>query len=192
MKTRIFSAVLLWMTSAALAQPAAPRETVSATLQGKKVSIEYGRPSLKGRSFDALMSQLPPDRMWRAGSEQVTTLSTEGDIRIGKETVPAGKYSLYVYLPEEGNPRLAVNRTLGQPLGKIWDQAPANLKNEPWPYFDYSKEIKDQELLRVPLAKSAGSNLDMFTITLKKSGMGAELSLAWGEQRWTVPVASAH
>ena len=36
----------------------APRETVSATVGGRKVSVEYCRPSLKGRSFDELIQKL--------------------------------------------------------------------------------------------------------------------------------------
>src|SRR2546422_806740 len=66
-----------------LAQAETPRGTASATVGGKKVTIDYGRPALKGRSIDELLKQLPEDRMWRAGENQVTTLTTEGDITIG-------------------------------------------------------------------------------------------------------------
>ena len=53
------------------------------TINGKNVSIEYGRPLLKGRKLADLMKQLPPDRIWRAGSGAVTILSTEADLNIG-------------------------------------------------------------------------------------------------------------
>ena len=43
------------------------------------------------------MKQLPADRIWRAGENQVTTFTTEADVTIGGKTVPAGKYSVYVH-----------------------------------------------------------------------------------------------
>ena len=60
----------------ALAQGPAPRETVTATVAGKKVSVEYGRPSLRGRPMSELIAQLPEDRIWRAGVDAVTTFTT--------------------------------------------------------------------------------------------------------------------
>ena len=42
------------------------------------------------------MAQLPADRVWRAGVDQVTTLTTEADLMVGGKRVPAGKYTLYV------------------------------------------------------------------------------------------------
>jgi len=47
MKTRVWCLILLPCCLTSLAQMA-PRETVSATINGKSVEIEYGRPSLNG------------------------------------------------------------------------------------------------------------------------------------------------
>ncbi|MGH9336400.1 MAG: DUF2911 domain-containing protein, partial [Vicinamibacteria bacterium] len=61
----------------ALAQQSGqPRGKAETTVNGKKVTIDYGRPALKGRAIDALMKDLPEDRIWRAGENQVTTLET--------------------------------------------------------------------------------------------------------------------
>ncbi len=80
--------------------------------------------------------------MWRAGENQVTTLTTEGDIMVGGKKVPAGKYSLYVHAPASGDWSLAINSDQGIPLGKICGEAPDNMKNEPWPRLDgYEKNI---------------------------------------------------
>jgi hypothetical protein len=169
----------------------APRETVTAQIGGAKVSVEYGRPSLKGRSFDELVSKLPGDRMWRAGSEQITTLTTTAPLVIGGRMVPTGKYSLYVQCPESGPYALAVNTVLGQPLKDLWSEAPANLANEPWPHMNY-QEIQGSEVARIPLKESkASASVDLFTITITEGSGGAKLSLAWGDQSWSADIKSA-
>ncbi len=195
MKNRILAAAVVGVLASAASaqQPAPPRETVSAQVGMKKVSVEYGRPSLKGRAIDELLKQLPADRIWRAGVNQVTTLTTEGDVLIGGQKVPAGKYSLYVYAPLQGDYALVVNSDLGTPLGKIWDKAPDNLKNEPWPNMeDYDKNILAMELVRVPMKKvTTEKPADLFTVTVTPGKAGATLTLAWGDRAWSVDVTPA-
>ena len=52
------------------------------------MAIEYGRPASAGRTVEALTAQLPADRIWRAGENQVTTLTTDTDVMIGDKRVP--------------------------------------------------------------------------------------------------------
>ena len=183
----------LGLTATAFAQPPAPRETVSATVGGKKVSVEYGRPSLKGRTLDSLVTQLPEDRMWRAGVDQVTTLTTEGDVLVGGKKVAAGKYSIYVHAPQSGPWSIAINSDQGVPLGKIWDKAPKEMANEPWPHLEgYTKNIGGKEVARAPMTKAdVKPAVEQFTITMKPAGAGATMTLAWGDRSWSVPVEPA-
>ena len=172
---------------------AADRGAATATIGGKKVSIDYGRPALKGRTVADLTKQLPEDRVWRAGDNQVTTLTTEGDLQIGGKKLAAGKYSLYVHFGEDGTRSLLVNSDLGIPLVKIFAKAPANLANEPWPRLDgYKKNVADKEVMRAPMKKeSAASPVDQFTIGFTPAGQGATLKLAWGEESWSADVQPA-
>src|SRR5688500_3336888 len=96
MKTMATSlAALVAIAGMAVAQgKREPRGSATATLNGKKVTIDYGRPALKGRQAAELLKQLPPDRIWRAGENDVTMLTTETDLMIGSTRVPAGKYSV--------------------------------------------------------------------------------------------------
>lgn len=183
----------LSLAAAALVQADNPRGSASATVGGKKVAIDYGRPALKGRSIEELTKQLPEDRIWRAGENQVTTLTTEGDILIGGRKVPAGKYSVYVHAPATGEWSLAINSDEGVPLGKIWDQAPANLKNEPWPHLEgYQKSIGGKEVARATMKSGRpGSAAELFTIDLKPAGDGATMTLAWGDRSWSLDVKPA-
>ena len=185
--------LVLALAAPVLAQGPAPRETVSVAVGGKKVSIEYGRPSLKGRSFDELAKQLPADRMWRAGANQVTTLTTEADILVGGKRVPAGKYSLYVHVPESGDCSLAMNSDLGVALSKIWPAAPANQANEPWPYLeDYDKTIRSKEVARSPLSRGTiAPPVEVFTVALTPEKTGAKLTLSWLDRSFTLSLAPA-
>ncbi len=193
MRHSLAGLLLLAMVGPAWAQAPAPRETVSVAVGGKKISIEYGRPSLKGRTFDELAEQLPADRMWRAGSNQVTTLSTEADILLGGKKLPAGKYSLYVHVSGSGECSLAVNSDLGVALGTIWPAAPAQQAKELWPHLqDYDRNIGAREVARAPMKRAAVEKpLDVFTVTLAPDKTGAVLTLAWLDRSFSVPLALA-
>jgi hypothetical protein len=168
----------------ALAQDSQPRGKAETTINGKKVVIDYGRPALKGRTLDTLMKDLPEDRIWRAGENQVTTLDTQTALNIGGKVIPPGKYSLYVHAPAQGDWSLVINKDRGIALGEIWKEAPENMKKELWPRLDgYSKITKD-EVARVPMKKSSGPAAEVFTINLK----GDTLSLAWADQVWSTPI----
>jgi hypothetical protein len=170
-----------------------PRGAALTALGDKKIAVDYGRPALKGRAIDALLKQLPPDRMWRAGENEVSTFSTEADLRVGGKAVKAGKYSLYVHVPASGKWALVLNSDLGQPLGSIWKEAPENLKNMPYPYLDgYEQKIKAKEVLRVELkpGKSAAP-AENFTISFAPEGNGSTMTLAWGDQVWSTQITPA-
>ena len=170
-----------------------PRGAALTALGDKKIAVDYGRPALKGRAIDALLKQLPPDRMWRAGENEVSTFSTEADVKVGGKAVKAGKYSLYVHVPVSGKWALVLNSDLGQPLGTIWNEAPENLKSMPYPYLgNYEEKIRAKEVLRVDLKPGKSSAVsENFTISFAPRGNGATMTLAWADQAWSTEVAPA-
>ena len=172
------------------APPPAARGKVTGTVGGKSVTIDYGRPALKGRTIDALLAQLPEDRMWRAGENQVTTLTTAAPLLIAGKRVPAGTYSMYVHVPASGPWALVLNTDKGVPLGTIFAAASPEMRNEPWPHIkDYTRSIAASEVVRAAMTRSAVSEPeDLFTIRLTPLGKGAVLALAWGDQSWSVPI----
>lgn len=192
MKKLTVLALTLTVATAAMAQPPA-RGKASATVGGKAVSIDYGQAKLGTRTLDELMKTLPADGVWRAGKDQVTTITTDGPITIGGKALAAGKYSLYVPVGKDGVYSLAVNKHLGVPLKSIFAGASAAMANEPWPILqDYDKNIGKDEVLRVAL--TSGKNaapVDPFSITLTPKGGGATLTLAWGDKSFSTEVAAA-
>src|SRR5262249_44955056 len=154
---------------------------------------DYGRPALKGRTVDDLTSKLPEDRIWRAGENQVTILTTEGDVTIGGKKLAPGRYSLYVYAPVNGEWALAVNTDQGMPLGKLWSAAHDNMNSEPWPPLEgYTKSIASTEVARAPMkgGKTSGA-VENFTMDLKPNKDAALLTLSWGDRSWSVDITPA-
>lgn len=188
MKKLTLVALTLMVTSLATAQAPPPRGKATATVGGKAVTIDYGQARLNGRALDDLMKGLPADGVWRAGRDQVTTITTEGPIIIGGKSIPAGKHSLYVPVGKDGSFSLAVNKNLGVPLKTIWAAAPAAVADEPWPVMsDYDKQIGKDEIARVAL--TAGKNtapVDVFTISLTPT----TLTLAWGDKNFSTTIAA--
>jgi hypothetical protein len=173
--------------------PAAARETVSATLNGKMVAIDYSRPGLNGRKVDELVAKLNPDRVWRAGANEVTTLKTDTNLLIGGKRVPAGKYSVYVYAPTSGDWALILNTDPGVPLKTIFPAAPPERADHLWPILDGYAKIADKEVLRVPMKSVAPREpMDRFLISLEpaKNGVSA-ITLTWGDRAWTVDMKDA-
>ena len=178
-------AALVGLAATSFAQDRQPRGKAETMVHGKKVVIDYGRPALGGRSLDELMKNLPEDRFWRAGENQVTTLDTATDLKIGGTEIPAGKYSLYVYAPAEGNWALCVNKDQGIALEKIFPQAPPEMAKELWPRLDgYQKNIEGEEVARIPMTKKSSETGDVFTIDLSASA----LTLSWAGQAWEATI----
>ena len=87
-------AIVIASAGMALAQ-GNPRGTAKLELKGGAVSVEYGRPSLKGRTAQQLLGQVPAGEVWRLGADKSTTFTTGADLVFGDLTVPKGEYSLW-------------------------------------------------------------------------------------------------
>ena len=142
-----------------------PRGTAKIIIGGKAVSVEYGRPSLKGRAVADLLSQLKAGDFWRLGADKSTTFSTAADLLFGDVTVASGDYSLWAERGEGNSWKLVFNKQHGQ-----WG----------------TQHDASQDLASVPLKETKASNsAEMVTITLSKQGAGGVITIQWGDMKLT-------
>jgi hypothetical protein len=137
-----------------------PRGTSTLTIKGKAVSVEYGRPSLKGRTTDDLLGKLKPGAAWRLGADTATTFKSEIDLAFGDVTIPAGEYSIWMQRQEDNSWKLVFNKQHGQ-----WG----------------TQHDASQDFASATLKETKASNpVEELTLTLRKAGGGGELTIEWG------------
>jgi len=147
-------------------QRASAHESVTATIGGKKVTIEYGRPQMKGREIFGKL--VPYGQVWRTGADEATVLTTEGDLMLGALHVPAGTYSLFT-VPGEKEWALVVNKTAKQ-----------------WGAFKYDAAT---DLGRAKMSvKTLPSPVETFTIMLEPKGTSGVLRMQWATTEASIAV----
>lgn len=72
---------------------ASPSATISQKIGLTDVSIEYSRPSTKGRKIFGEL--VPYGEVWRTGANAATIINFKNDVKIEGNLVPAGSYALY-------------------------------------------------------------------------------------------------
>lgn len=176
-KSTIIIAAIVASALPAVAQrkPVSPHETISADIDGDKITIVYGRPYTKdprsGEKRKIWGGLVPYGKVWRTGADEATLLTTEQAIMIGDTAIPAGKYTLWT-LPEAGGAKLIVNKQTGQ-WGTHYEEK--------------------QDLARIDLKKEALDKdmpVDQFTMEIEKSAAGGGvLKMRWESTQYSVAIA---
>jgi hypothetical protein len=94
-------ATLACLTAAALPSIAHGQErgATKATVGKANVSIDYGRPELKGRD---MLGKMQAGAVWRIGANEATTLTTDADLDFAGKKLAKGKHILLTRLGEGG------------------------------------------------------------------------------------------
>ena len=162
-------AYVLFLLAPALAgqaQVLSPRMTTSVTIDGKKITIGYGAPSMRGRKV--MGGLVPYGEVWCAGANDATSIDTEADLEIGGMRVPKGSYTLWA-LPNAGEWKLIVNKETGQ-----------------W-HTEYRERF---DLGRVKMnVKTLPAPVERFKIDLAAAGGNkGTLALSWETTEASVPI----
>jgi hypothetical protein len=166
---------LVWTSFAVLAAvlvvPASAQPAGGPPARGKaemkagtgSITIDYGRPSLKGRD---MLSQLKDGASWRMGMNEATVLTTPVDLTFGSTKIAKGAYSLW--LKKAGDVfQLVFNSQTGQ-----WGTQ-----------HDAAKDVASVDMKKTPLT----SPVETFTMGLVPSGSGGTLDLSWGAMKLSAP-----
>lgn len=122
------------------------------TIDGVKVTLEYGRPNVGGRAIWGAL--VPYGQVWRAGANEATTISFDKDVTIEGKPLAKGTYALFA-TPTEKSWTVIFNKTANQ-----------------WGAFDRDPA---QDVLSVTVTPKAGEMVESLDFVIE----GKEVRLRW-------------
>ena len=135
------------------------------TIDGANISIEYGRPSLKGRAESAVM---PAGKTWRTGADEATVITTDKPLKFGTLALEPGTYTINTQ-PGEGEWQLIIGK-LGKP--RQWG-------------IPYNQAL---EIGRTPMkVGKTKAPVEQLTISIDDTSSGGTLRVDWGTVSATAP-----
>ena len=119
---KLFITALLAISVTAYSQtltvPAAsPRQTVEQQFSVSKVTVDYGRPGVKGRKIFGEL--VPYNKVWRAGANSSTKITFSQPVSFGGKSVAMGTYGLFI-APAEKEWKIILNKD-SQSWGTVYD-----------------------------------------------------------------------
>ena len=146
-------------------RPSPPAE-VSGTVEGTDITINYSRPSVKGRT---IFGELEPyGKVWRTGANEATTFEVSTDVEVEGQPLPAGKYALFT-IPTEDDWTVVFNKTADQ-----------------WGAFNYDEA---EDALRVEVTPEETDDLtEQLTFEIGDDG---EVTMRWANTAVSFDVSSA-
>lgn len=121
---------------------------VSGTIDGVEVTLEYGRPSVNGRTIWGAL--VPYKKVWRTGADEATTITFGQDVSVQGKALAAGTYGLFT-IPDEANWTVIFNKT-----------------SEQWGAFDYDE---GQDALRVTVEPAASEMVESMDFEIGDSAV---------------------
>ena len=132
-----------------------PPAQISKEVDGTTITIDYSRPSKRGRKIFGGLEDY--GKVWRTGANESTWIEFSDDVEIEGESLAAGKYGLFT-IPGEDEWTIIFN--------KKWDG---------WGAYEYNA---DDDVLRVNVKPEKTEPTEVFTIDIAENG---DVSLLWDE-----------
>jgi hypothetical protein len=137
------------------------------TIDGANLSIEYGRPYLKGRP-ETGPGLMEPGKPWRTGADEATVLKTDKPIKFGTLSLQPGTYTLNT-----------------QPGEKDWQLIVGKLEKPGQWGVPYNASL---EIGRAPMSVAvAKAPVEQVTISVDDTAQGGTLKVEWGTKVATIP-----
>jgi hypothetical protein len=140
------------------ANGASPHVKSTWTVAGATISVEYGRPSLRGRPEAQMM---PAGTPWRTGADVATIITTDKPLTFGSITLKPGSYTINT-----------------EPGDKEWHLLLGKLGSPTQWGIPY---LPDLEIGRVPMKLSRATEpVEQLTIGIEP-GQAPTLRITWGK-----------
>lgn len=171
MKKVLLLAMTVFFAVALNAQIKAPQPSpvgkISQNVGLTDISIEYSRPSMKGRKvFGGLV---PYNELWRTGANASVKVTFSENVKVGGQDLKKGTYALYT-IPGEKEWTVIFHKNL-----------------EHWGIDDYKQE---EDACRFVVKSMTNSNsVESFTMGIDNLKNGScEITLAWDKTSVAIPV----
>jgi DUF2911 family protein len=139
------------------------------SIKGAHITIEYGRPSLKGRTIGKEVATY--GQPWRTGADQATTITSDKPLKIGTISLAAGTTYTISTLPNAEGWQLMI--------GKLSEKGQWGI-----PYQ------QDLEIARTPMTVAKRETItEQVTISIIPLSGGATLRIDWGTVSASVPLS---
>ena len=137
------------------------------TIDGANISVEYGRPSLKGRPEDG-PGFMEVGKPWRTGADEATLLKTDKPLKFGTLSLEPGTYTLNT-----------------QPGEKDWQLLVGKLAKPGQWGIPYNASL---EIGRVPMSLQKGkAPVEQLIITIEDTPKGGSLKVELGTKVASIP-----
>lgn len=140
-----------------------PTQTLKQAFALSDITIEYSRPSAKGRVIFGDL--VPYDKIWRTGANSSTKITFGEEVKINNQTVAAGTYALYT---KPGKTSWTIMLYKDLKLGG-----------------DVSNYKQENELMSFSVpSKQIGDTIETFTINIDEmSASKAHIVLSWASTK---------
>lgn len=160
-------AVVVCARDAAAQVRASELSTLTQVIDGTRITIEYSRPAVRGRTpFGGVVHW---GERWTPGANWATTLEVDKDIRLAQQNIPKGKYSLWMIPRQNEDWTLIVHR-----------KARA---------YHTQRPDSANELTRIAVKPQAGAHRERLTFDFPLiNPEGGVLQFHWGTTVIDIPV----
>ncbi len=164
------SFALVTQPSVALAQlKASEIQTISQTVDGTNVTIEYSRPRLRGRDVVFGTRAVQWGEVWTPGANYATTLEVNNPITLSGVPVPKGKYGLWMIVAQDSSWTML--------LDPVWRQF----------HMDHPKPSDRHIKVTVKADSSADWSEEALTFSFPAvTARGATIAMHWHRMRVTM------
>ncbi len=73
---------------------ASPRQVITQQFSVSQVTVDYGRPSVRGRKIFGDL--VPYGKIWRVGANEATNISFLQPVKVGGKAIKKGDYAIFV------------------------------------------------------------------------------------------------